>query len=233
MASTSTDLIVPKLGESITEAVVAKWLKKVGEATAIDEPLVDLETDKVSVTLPAPTAGVLSEQRVPAGTTVKVGDVIGIISAGKAAAAPQQVAAQQAPVAAQQAATTAAQSKPSVAERGAQALAAIAATQPAINPETANAHGRTLPSLEIGLPIAPVRELVEGARGQNIQPIGICAHVDEQSISLLCVRTRRKVPALPGAGVRDLIGGAAGRDRDLEVVSCAGILGTEVGGLFG
>lgn len=74
-----TDLVVPKLGESISEAVISKWLKQVGEPIAADEPVVDLETDKVSVALPAPTAGVLSEQRYAAGATVKVGEVIGII----------------------------------------------------------------------------------------------------------------------------------------------------------
>jgi 2-oxoglutarate dehydrogenase E2 component (dihydrolipoamide succinyltransferase) len=77
----ATDLVVPKLGESISEAVIAKWLKQVGEPIAIDEPVVDLETDKVSVALPSPIAGVLSEQRFAAGATVKVGEVIGTIGA--------------------------------------------------------------------------------------------------------------------------------------------------------
>jgi 2-oxoglutarate dehydrogenase E2 component (dihydrolipoamide succinyltransferase) len=81
------DLVIPKLGESISEAVIAKWLKKVGEPIAIDEPVVDLETDKVSVALPAPEAGVLSEQRFAAGDTVKVGEIIGIITPGPAAQA--------------------------------------------------------------------------------------------------------------------------------------------------
>src|SRR5262245_121774 len=81
------DLVIPALGESISEAVIAKWLKKVGEPVAADEPVADLETDKVSVALPAPTAGVLAEQRFAAGDTVKVGDVIGTITAGAAAAA--------------------------------------------------------------------------------------------------------------------------------------------------
>jgi 2-oxoglutarate dehydrogenase E2 component (dihydrolipoamide succinyltransferase) len=76
-----TDLVVPKLGESITEAVISKWLKQVGEPIAADEPVVDLETDKVSVALPAPAAGVLAEQRFAVGATVKVGEVIGIIGA--------------------------------------------------------------------------------------------------------------------------------------------------------
>src|SRR5438270_9807769 len=82
------ELVVPKLGESITEAVVAKWLKQVGDAVGIDEPVADLETDKVSVALPAPAAGVLSEQRVPVGATVKVGEVIGVVTAGAKVAAP-------------------------------------------------------------------------------------------------------------------------------------------------
>jgi 2-oxoglutarate dehydrogenase E2 component (dihydrolipoamide succinyltransferase) len=60
--------------------VIAKWLKKVGETIAADEPVVDLETDKVSVALPAPAAGVLAEQRFAAGDTVKVGEVIGVIT---------------------------------------------------------------------------------------------------------------------------------------------------------
>jgi 2-oxoglutarate dehydrogenase E2 component (dihydrolipoamide succinyltransferase) len=78
------DLVIPKLGESISEAVIAKWLKKVGEAIAVDEPVVDLETDKVSLALPAPAAGVLAEQRFAEGDTVKVGEVIGVITPGAA-----------------------------------------------------------------------------------------------------------------------------------------------------
>src|SRR5436190_14833868 len=76
----ATELIVPKLGESISEALISKWLKKVGEPIKADEPVVDLETDKVSVQLPAPANGVLTEQRFAEGTTVKIGDVIGTIA---------------------------------------------------------------------------------------------------------------------------------------------------------
>jgi 2-oxoglutarate dehydrogenase E2 component (dihydrolipoamide succinyltransferase) len=77
---------VPRLGESITEAVIARWLKQVGDPIAADEPVVDLETDKVSVQLPAPAAGVLVEQKYPPGATVKVDEVIGTINAGAAPA---------------------------------------------------------------------------------------------------------------------------------------------------
>lgn len=81
------DLVIPKLGESISEAVIGKWLKNVGENITVDEPVVDLETDKVSVALPAPTSGVLAEQRFAAGDTVKVGEIIGVITPGPAAKA--------------------------------------------------------------------------------------------------------------------------------------------------
>ncbi|MBI1210183.1 MAG: 2-oxoglutarate dehydrogenase complex dihydrolipoyllysine-residue succinyltransferase [Alphaproteobacteria bacterium] len=81
------DIRVPALGESVTEATVAKWLKKPGEAVAVDEPLVELETDKVTVEVPAPSAGVLSEIRVQAGATTAVGSVLGTIGEGAGAAA--------------------------------------------------------------------------------------------------------------------------------------------------
>ena len=91
------DLVVPALGESISEAVISKWLKQVGEPIGVDEPVVDLETDKVSVALPAPAAGVLAEQRFAVGATVRVGEIVGSISAGpeiaiaKNPAAPKDV----------------------------------------------------------------------------------------------------------------------------------------------
>ncbi|HEX3763532.1 MAG TPA: 2-oxoglutarate dehydrogenase complex dihydrolipoyllysine-residue succinyltransferase [Kofleriaceae bacterium] len=85
------DLVVPALGESITEAVVSTWIKQVGDAVAQDEPVAELETDKVTVQLPSPVAGVLAAQAVPTGATVKVGDVIGSVTPGEArAAAPAQ-----------------------------------------------------------------------------------------------------------------------------------------------
>jgi 2-oxoglutarate dehydrogenase E2 component (dihydrolipoamide succinyltransferase) len=89
------DLVVPQLGESISEAVVARWLKQVGESVAADEPVAELETDKITVQLPSPVAGALAEQRFAVGATVKVGDVIGAVNAGaagKAAAKPAAAA---------------------------------------------------------------------------------------------------------------------------------------------
>ena len=75
----SLELIVPTLGESITEATVSKWLKKIGESFEADEPLVEIETDKITIEVPAPSAGVLSEIKVKEGTDVNIGGVLGII----------------------------------------------------------------------------------------------------------------------------------------------------------
>ena len=73
------DLVVPMLGESVTEATVSKWLKQVGDPVKADEPVVELETDKVSVAVPSPEEGVLSEIKIQEGTTVNVGAVLGSI----------------------------------------------------------------------------------------------------------------------------------------------------------
>ncbi len=81
----STEIKVPTLGESVTTATVARWLKQAGDAVAVDEPLVELETDKVSVEVPAPAAGTLSEISAKEGAEVEVGGVLGLMEAGGAA----------------------------------------------------------------------------------------------------------------------------------------------------
>ncbi len=80
------DIRVPTLGESVTEATVGKWFKQSGEAVAVDEPLVELETDKVTLEVPAPAAGVLTDIAVKAGDTVAVGALLGQITDGAGAA---------------------------------------------------------------------------------------------------------------------------------------------------
>jgi 2-oxoglutarate dehydrogenase E2 component (dihydrolipoamide succinyltransferase) len=104
----STEVKVPVLGESITEATLGQWLKKPGEAVAADEPIASLETDKVAIEVPSPVAGVMGAYAVEEGATVNVGAVIASIEAGSgavaaaptpavAAAAPQPVATTPAP----------------------------------------------------------------------------------------------------------------------------------------
>jgi 2-oxoglutarate dehydrogenase E2 component (dihydrolipoamide succinyltransferase) len=96
----STEVKVPVLGESITEATLGEWLKKPGDAVAADEPIASLETDKVSVEIPSPVAGVMGQLVVKVGDTVNVGAVIASIEAGSGAAvaAPPPAPAAAAPV---------------------------------------------------------------------------------------------------------------------------------------
>jgi 2-oxoglutarate dehydrogenase E2 component (dihydrolipoamide succinyltransferase) len=134
----SVDIKVPTLGESVTEATVAKWFKKVGDSVAADEPLVELETDKVTVEVPAPSAGTIESITVQTGTTVNVGSILGSLAPGagpakgaaKPAAAPAKAAP--APVAAAPAAAA-----PSGKDPGPAARKAIAET--GVNPASISA----------------------------------------------------------------------------------------------
>ena len=76
----SEKILVPELGESITEATVSKWLKKVGDSVEVDEAIVELETDKVNLEVPSPISGILSEMNSKDGDTVEVGAVLGSVS---------------------------------------------------------------------------------------------------------------------------------------------------------
>src|SRR5262245_26832612 len=102
------DIRVPTLGESVTEATVGKWFKQPGDSVAVDEPLVELETDKVTIEVPAPPAGVLADIAVKDGATVAVGALLGQIKEGAGApAAAKPAAAAAAPAAPKPASATA------------------------------------------------------------------------------------------------------------------------------
>jgi len=113
------EIKVPTLGESVTEATVGQWFKKAGDAVKVDEPLVELETDKVTVEVPAPSAGILSEIKVEKGTTVAIGTLLGLLREGAGAAAPAAAApaAAMAPAAAPAAAKVGTDMPPAPAAR--------------------------------------------------------------------------------------------------------------------
>ncbi|MDL2202273.1 2-oxoglutarate dehydrogenase complex dihydrolipoyllysine-residue succinyltransferase [Brucella intermedia] len=117
----ATEIRVPTLGESVTEATIGKWFKKVGDAVAIDEPLVELETDKVTVEVPAAAAGVLAEIVAKEGDTVEVNALLGQISGDGAAAAAAPAAKKE-------------EAKPAAAAPAAAAPAASASSGPAMQP---------------------------------------------------------------------------------------------------
>ncbi|MBT7451624.1 MAG: dihydrolipoamide succinyltransferase, partial [Rhodospirillaceae bacterium] len=135
----SREIKVPQLGESVSEATVAKWLKKPGEAVALDEPLVELETDKVTLEVNSPAAGSLSEIIAEEGADVEVGAVLAVLAEGAAgtAAAPKKDAPKK--------------EEPKKAE-----------TPKAAAPAPAAAPSAPAPSLGAGYPLAPsVRRLVD------------------------------------------------------------------------
>src|SRR6187402_3538132 len=109
------EMRVPTLGGAGTEATIGKWFKKAGDAVAVDEPLVELETDKVTIEVPAPSAGTLSEIIAADGTTVAVGALLGQITDGAGAAKPAAAPAK--PAAAAPAAAAAAAPAPAPAAK--------------------------------------------------------------------------------------------------------------------
>ena len=90
-----TEVLMPQMGESITEGTITKWLKKVGDTVQRDEPIFEISTDKVDAEIPSPVAGTLSEIKVGEGKTVTINTVVAVIggAAGKAAPAPAAAAA--------------------------------------------------------------------------------------------------------------------------------------------
>ncbi|WBO23551.1 2-oxoglutarate dehydrogenase complex dihydrolipoyllysine-residue succinyltransferase [Sphingomonas abietis] len=137
----TTEVKVPTLGESITEATLGQWLKKVGDTVAVDEPIASLETDKVAVEVPSPVAGTIGALVVAEGDTVEVGALIATIEAGGAGAAPAAPAAkaEAAPAA------TAAQQAPAVPAKTSDALAPSAkraAGETGIDPSTVTGTGK-------------------------------------------------------------------------------------------
>ncbi len=156
----SIELIIPPLGESISEAVVAKWLKPVGAKVNVDDPLAELETDKVTVTLPAPSAGVLVEQLVQVGASVRVGASIGRIDPSVKPTEPAEVTAPAAPSAAKPTAPVATIPPPAAAVPAPTAAVASASVRPALSPNTRKLlreQGLDPSTVAVAQPAAPAR----------------------------------------------------------------------------
>ena len=165
----ATDIIVPTLGESVSDATIARWIKKAGDVVAADEPVVELETDKVTLEVPSPVAGQLSELVVAEGDTVEVGALLARVEAGKGASAP------------------AAKSEPAKAEAATPAPAP-AATPAASAPVSSNADAH---------PLSPaVRRLVEE---NNLNPANITGTGVDGRLTKADVLASMKAPAAPTA----------------------------------
>lgn len=167
----AVEIVVPVLGESVSDATVARWIKKAGEAVAADEPVVELETDKVTLEVPSPVAGVVADIVADEGSVVEVGALLGRVEAGATATA--------APTAETPAAETPAASKA--------AEPAPAAATPASAPAAASAN--------LDHPLSPaVRRLVEE---NNLNPATITATGVDGRLTKADVLAAMKAPAAP------------------------------------
>jgi 2-oxoglutarate dehydrogenase E2 component (dihydrolipoamide succinyltransferase) len=185
----STDILVPTLGESVTEATVAQWLKKPGDSVGRDEPVVELETDKVTLEVNAAESGVLAEILVPEGENVGVGVVLGRIGEGAA----------------------------TVAGNGAEAPAAVAAapvTVPVASPDATPAAGGK--AIEIQVPVLG-ESVTEATVAQWLKASGDAVAADEALVELETDKVTLEVNA-PAAGVLGEISAEAGATVEVGAV---------------
>src|SRR5207247_1467691 len=184
-------IVVPQLGESVAEGTVSKWLKAVGERVRKEEPLVEIQTDKINVEIPSPAEGILEQILIPEGTTVLVGTEIGVLSgAGEAPAA----AARPAAAAAQPAGASAAASPPV-------ATATATAVPPAASEAAASGNGGA--ALEDRTLSPSVRKIMreQNVSTQEVSAIrgsGVAGRVTRDDL-LEYLQTRAQRPAAAAA----------------------------------
>ncbi|MCX7323222.1 MAG: E3 binding domain-containing protein, partial [Hyphomicrobiales bacterium] len=186
----ATEIRVPTLGESVTEATIGKWFKKPGDAIKADEPLVELETDKVTLEVNAPAAGVLGEIVAKEGETVGVAALLGMITAGGAAAAAAPAAAPKsqaakpaAPAPAPAAAAKAADSGPAVAR-----LAAESGVNPASVPATGKDGRVTKGDMLAAIANPPVAAAVASAPIAVRAPVAVDDASREERVKMTKLR---------------------------------------------
>ena len=201
----STEIRVPNLGESVTEATVSQWFKGEGDSVNADEPLLELETDKVSVEVPAPAAGTLAEIAVKTGETVEVGALLGQISEGGGAAKPSGNGA------------AAAAAAPAAAEAKTEAKPAEAAGKPAEGGGEA---------VEIRVP-ALGESVTEATVAQILKKEGESVSADESIVELETDKVSVEVPA-PAAGTIASLSVKVG--DTLEVGALIGTVSAGAGG---
>jgi 2-oxoglutarate dehydrogenase E2 component (dihydrolipoamide succinyltransferase) len=188
----SISIVVPQLGESVAEGTVSKWLKAVGERVRKEEPLVEIQTDKINVEIPAPAEGTLEEILVAEGTTVLVGTEIARLSgAGEAAAAPAGAGAARAAQAARE------------APRGATAAAAATTAPPSAAPGAVRpASGNGDEALEESRNLSPAVRKIMREQGLSAREVGslrgsgVAGRVTRDDL-LEYLRSRAAAPAAP------------------------------------
>ncbi|MCX4630252.1 2-oxoglutarate dehydrogenase, E2 component, dihydrolipoamide succinyltransferase [Streptomyces sp. NBC_01443] len=208
-AASGTDVVLPALGESVTEGTVTRWLKQVGESVEADEPLLEVSTDKVDTEIPAPVSGTLLEIRINEDETAEVGTVLAVIGAAGAApaAAPAPVAAAPvaapAPVAAAPVAAPAPVAAAPVAAPAPVAAAPVAAPAPVAAAPVAAAPA-PVAAAPVAAPAAPAAAVPAGDEGAYVTPL----------VRKLASESGVNLAAVSGTGV-------GGRIRKQDVLAAA------------
>jgi pyruvate dehydrogenase E2 component (dihydrolipoamide acetyltransferase) len=189
-----TDVVMPQMGESITEGTLTKWLKKVGDTVQRDEPLFEISTDKVDAEIPSPAAGTLKEIKIAEGATVQINTVVAVIAdgAGGEASAPvaasTPAAAESAEAPADDSVTPAAIDSPATDETASAAPAAPAASAPAAS------GGTDVPMPQMG------ESITEGTITKWLKKVGESVERDEPLFEISTDKVDAEIPS-PVAGV--------------------------------
>jgi len=217
----SERVTMPALGESVTEGTVTRWLKNVGDSVAIDEPLLEVSTDKVDTEIPSPVAGTLQEILVAEDETVPVGTDLAVVGDG-AVASPAPSAPAEEPAAAEPPATTAAPEEvpePAAAAPPAEAPAATPAAAPAA-PEAEATDGTTVTMPALG------ESVTEGTVTRWLKAEGDSVEVDEPLLEVSTDKVDTEIPS-PVAGTVTRI--LVGEDETVAVGADLVIIGGEAG----
>jgi 2-oxoglutarate dehydrogenase E2 component (dihydrolipoamide succinyltransferase) len=223
----STSVVLPALGESVTEGTVTRWLKKIGDTVEADEGLLEISTDKVDTEIPSPVSGVIEEILVQEDETVEVGAVLAKIgeggaapAAGDAPAAEQPAAEQPAaeqPAAEQPAAEQPAAEQPAAEQAAAEEAAAPAAEAPAAEaPAAASGGGKEVVLPELG------ESVTEGTVTRWLKNVGDTVAVDEALLEISTDKVDTEIPS-PFAGVLQEI--LVGEDETVAVGSALARIG--------
>ncbi len=214
----SQNVQLPALGESVTEGTVTRWLKSVGDHVEVDEPLLEISTDKVDTEIPSPFAGVLEQILVGEDETVAVGATLAVIGEGAGSGADQPAApAEQAPVQEAPAAETApAQEAPAPAEQAPAPQAAPEAPAPAPAAEAATGSGT-----EVKLP-ALGESVTEGTVTRWLKAVGDHVDLDEALLEISTDKVDTEVPSPVAGTVQQIL---VGEDETVAVGAVLAIVG--------
>src|SRR5690625_4073018 len=207
----SEEVLMPALGESVTEGTVTQWLKQVGDTVEVDEPLLEVSTDKVDTEIPSPVAGTVQEIRVQEDETVEVGTVLAVVGSGDAAPAAQEEPAQEeAPAQAEPAQAAPASEEPAQQEQ------APAEEAPAAAP-SGGGGGEEVVMPALG------ESVTEGTVTQWLKQVGDTVEVDEPLLEVSTDKVDTEIPSPVAGTVQEI---RVQEDETVEVGTVLAVVGS-------